>query len=88
MPKFPIVMCICGIFATVTVLLGHSLDDLMYLKTKTLNRGIISVVFFSCFKKCLYQDSHSPWWMNFADYSVNSQSIFMKVYTHYFPFMS
>ena len=36
----------------------------------------------------LYQDSHSPWWMNFADFSVNSQSIFMKFYTHYFPFMS
>ena len=24
----------------------------------------------------------------FADFSVNSQPIFMKFYTHYFPFMS
>ena len=31
---------------------------------------------------------HRTWWMNFADYSVNSQSIFIKFYTHYFPFMS
>ena len=33
MPKFLIVMCICGIFATVTVL--HSLGALMYLKLST-----------------------------------------------------
>ena len=26
--------------------------------------------------------------MNFADFSVNSQPIFMTFYTHYFPFMS
>ena len=25
--------------------------------------------------------------MNFADFSVNSQPIVMKFYTHYFPFM-
>ena len=37
MPKFLIVMCICGIFATVTVrIAGHTLGALMYLKTKTL----------------------------------------------------
>ena len=26
--------------------------------------------------------------MNFADFSVKSQPIFIKFYTHYFPFMS
>ena len=30
---------------------GHSLGALLYLKAKTLNSGIISLVFFSCFKK-------------------------------------
>ena len=30
---------------------GHSLVALVYLKTKTLNSDIISVVFFSCYKK-------------------------------------
>ena len=30
---------------------GLSLGGLMYIKTKTLNSGIISVGFFSCFKK-------------------------------------
>ena len=34
MPKFLIVMCICGIFATVKCIAGHSLGALMYLKTK------------------------------------------------------
>ena len=48
MPKFLIVMCICGIFATVTVL---RVGALVYLKTKTLNSDIISVIFFSYFKK-------------------------------------
>ena len=48
MPKFVIVMCICGIFATVTVLRG---TRLMHLKTKTFNSFIISVVFLSYFKK-------------------------------------
>ena len=39
---------ICGIFATVTVLWGsRPTGALMYLKTKTLNSVIISVVFFS-----------------------------------------
>ena len=28
--------------------------------------------------------SHYPWWMNFADFSVNSQPIFKKFYTDYF----
>ena len=48
MPKFLIVMCICGIFATVTVLRGTLVcPDL----SKTVNSCSISVVFFSCFKK-------------------------------------
>ena len=51
MPKFLIVMCIYGIFATVTVLRGTRWVPLCISKNKTLNSGIISVVFFSCFKK-------------------------------------
>ena len=38
MLKFLIVMCICGIFATVKCIAGHSLGALMYLKTKTQQR--------------------------------------------------
>ena len=34
MPKFLIVMCIYGVYATVSVLWGHSLGALVYLKTK------------------------------------------------------
>ena len=40
------IWCICYCFC----IGGHSLGALVYLKTK-LNSGIISVVFFSCFKK-------------------------------------
>ena len=39
MPKFLIVMCICGIFATVKCIAEHSLGALMYLKTKTQCEG-------------------------------------------------
>ena len=53
MPKFLIVMCTCGIFATVQCIAGHSLGALMYLKLK-LSSGNNSVVFFSCFKKFKY----------------------------------
>ena len=56
MSKFLIVMCICGIFATVTVLRGTRWVPWCTLsKNKTLNSDIISVVFFNCFKnfKCL-----------------------------------
>ena len=42
MPKFLIVMCICGIFATVKCIAGHSLGALMYLKTKTQQRHDLS----------------------------------------------
>ena len=52
MPKFFIVMCIYGIFATVTVLRGTRWVPWCRLsKNKTLNSSIISVVFFSCFVK-------------------------------------
>ena len=34
------------------------------------------------------EDPGRPGLLNFADLSVNSQPIFMKFYTHYFPFMS
>ena len=47
MLKFLIVMCICGIFATVKCIAGHSLDALMYLKTKT-QQGHHLCSFFSC----------------------------------------
>ena len=61
MPKFLIVMCyICYCYC----IAGHSLGTLVYLKTKTLKSGIISVVFISCFKKfkCLGDvlDSFTP----------------------------
>ena len=63
MPKFLIVLCICGIFAKL-LYCGAFVGALMYLKTKTLNSSIISVVFFSCFKKfkCLSDvlDSVTP----------------------------
>ena len=42
MTKFLIVMCICGIFATVKCIAGHSLGALMYLKTKTQQRHHLS----------------------------------------------
>ena len=42
MPEFLIVMCICGIFATVKCIAGHSLGALMYLKTKTEQRHHLS----------------------------------------------
>ena len=42
MPKFLIVMCIYGIFATVKYIAGHSLGALMYLKTKTQQRHHLS----------------------------------------------
>ena len=52
MPKFLIVMCIYMWYIGYCYCIsGHSLGALMYLKTKTLNSGIISVVFLSCFKK-------------------------------------
>ena len=31
---------------------------------------------------------HQPGLLNFADFSVDSQPIFIKFYTNYFPFMS
>ena len=46
MPKFLIVKCICGIFATITVLRGTHwvpcLGALLYLKTKTFNSIIVA----------------------------------------------
>ena len=42
MHKFLIVMCICGIFATVKCIAGHSLSALMYLKTQTQQRHHLS----------------------------------------------
>ena len=38
MPKSLIVMCICGIFATVKCIAGLLLGALMYLKSKTQQR--------------------------------------------------
>ena len=48
MPKFLIVMCIYGIYLLLLLYCGalHGVS-----KNKTLNSDIISVVFFSCFKK-------------------------------------
>ena len=45
MPKFLIVMCICGIFATVKCIAGHSLGALIYLKTKTQQLHYLSSFF-------------------------------------------
>ena len=42
MPKYLIVMCICGMFATIKCIGGHSLGALMYLKTKTQQRHHLS----------------------------------------------
>ena len=50
MPKFLIVMCIYGIFATV-LYCGALVGCPGVSKNKTLNSDIISVVPFSCFKK-------------------------------------
>ena len=62
--------------------------NLRVLKRETRWGSAIKLWFYDDIIIKLYHDSHSPWWMNFADYSVNSQSIFMKFHTHYFPFMS
>ena len=35
----------------------------------------------------IYQDSHSPYNLNFGDFSVNFQPIYVKFYTHYFLVM-
>ena len=50
MPKFLIVMCIYGVFATLSVLRGTRWCPGVS-KNKTLNSGNTSVVFFSCLKK-------------------------------------
>ena len=45
MPKFLIVMCICGIFATAKCIAGHSLGALIYLKNKTQQLHYLSSFF-------------------------------------------
>ena len=84
MPTFLIVLYICGIFATVTVLRGtHCIgcpDLLMYLKTKTHER-IISVVCFSCFKKfkCLGDVLDSVSLLPFATFEVTTFGCFYNL---------
>ena len=53
MPKFLIVMCLYGVFATVVLFLycGAFIGCPGVSKNKTLNSGNTSVVFFSCLKK-------------------------------------
>ena len=52
MPKFLIViMCICGIYVLLLLYCGALVGCPDVSKTKTLNSGNTSVVFFSCFKK-------------------------------------
>ena len=51
MPKFLIVMCIYMVYLLLFLYCGALVGCPGVSKTKTLNRGSISVVFFSCFKK-------------------------------------
>ena len=44
--------------------------------------------FIGWFDSEIHNKNYQPGLLNFTDFSVNSQPIFMTYHTHYFPFMS